>query len=90
VVGEPLVGVQAAVVEDGGLEEVDHVFVLDVLWAIAGDIEGREACGVLGELVLWSCQLCLTFLLHARLQERQLTPQRSWFGEFCAIQYVFM
>jgi hypothetical protein len=49
---EPLVGVQAAVVEDDGLEEVDYLFVLSVLGAIAGDIEGGEACSVLGELVL--------------------------------------
>ena len=39
-IGEPLEGVQAAVVEDDGLEEVDDLFVLSVLGAIARDIEG--------------------------------------------------
>lgn len=51
-VGEPLVGVQTAVVHDDRLEEVDHFFVLDVLGAVAGDVEGGEAGGVLGEFVL--------------------------------------
>jgi hypothetical protein len=54
---EPLVGVQAAVVEDDGLEEVDYLFVFGVLGTIAGDIEGGEACSVLRELVLSLCQL---------------------------------
>ena len=40
VIGEPLEGVQAAVMEDHSLEEVDHLFVLGVLGAIAGDVEG--------------------------------------------------
>lgn len=65
VVGEPLEGVQAAVVEDDGLEEVDHLFVLGVLGTVAGNIEGGEAGGMLAELVLWLCQLWLAFCLVA-------------------------
>jgi len=49
---EPGEGVQPAVVEDGGLEVVDDFGVLDVLRAVAGDVEGGEAGGVFGELVL--------------------------------------
>lgn len=51
-VGEPLVGVQTAVVENDSLEKVNHLFVLGVLGAIAGDIKGREAGSMLAELVL--------------------------------------
>lgn len=36
---------------DGRVEEVNHVLVLLVARAIACDIEGRRAGGVLGELV---------------------------------------
>lgn len=49
---EPLVGVEAAVVADDGLEEVDHFGVLGVFGAVAGDVEGGEAGGVFGEFVL--------------------------------------
>jgi hypothetical protein len=55
VVGEPLEGVQAAVVHDDGFEKVNHFFVFDVLRAVAGDVEGGKAGGVLGELVLGKC-----------------------------------
>lgn len=49
---EPAVGWQAAVVEDGGLEEVDEIIVLrGDIGAIAGRIEGAEAGCVLGEFV---------------------------------------
>lgn len=39
------------VVCDGGLEEVNHIFVLAVGGAVTGDVEGAEAGGVLGEFV---------------------------------------
>lgn len=45
--GEPFESVEAAVVEDRCLEEIDHFFVLGVIRAVAGDVKGREACGVL-------------------------------------------
>ena len=64
-VGEPLVRVQTAVVEDDSLEEVDHLFVLGVLRAIAGYVESGEAGGMLAELVLWLCQLWFAFCLMA-------------------------
>ena len=51
--GEPLEGVEAAVVEDYRVEEVDDFFVLDVLGAVAGEVEGGEAGGVLGEFMLF-------------------------------------
>jgi hypothetical protein len=50
--GEPFEGVEAAVVEDDRVEEVDNFGVLDVLWAVAGEVEGGEAGGVFGEFVL--------------------------------------
>lgn len=50
-VGEPGESGQAPVEEDGGLEEVDDVFVRLVARAVAGEVEGREAGRVLGELV---------------------------------------
>lgn len=50
-VGKPVVGRQAAVEEDGGLEEVNDICVRGVGRAVAGDVEGREAGRVLGELV---------------------------------------
>ena len=56
-ISEPLVGVQAAVVEDDRLEEVDHLFVLSVFGTIARDVESGKTRSVLGELVLWLCQL---------------------------------
>ena len=40
-----------AVVLDGRGEEVDHVLVGAVAWAVAGDVEGGVAGSVLGELV---------------------------------------
>lgn len=52
--GEPFEGVEAAVVEDDRVEEVDHFFVLHVLRAVAGEVEGGEAGGVFGEFVLFS------------------------------------
>jgi len=62
--GKPLVGVETAVIENHGLEKVDHFFVFSVLWPIAGDVEGREACCVLGELVLSLCQLWSAIVLR--------------------------
>jgi hypothetical protein len=50
--GEPLEGAEAAVVEDYRVEEVDDFFVLDVLGAVAGEVEGGEAGCVFGEFVL--------------------------------------
>jgi hypothetical protein len=63
--GEPLEGVQAAVVEDDGVEEVDDFFVLDVFGAVAGEVEGGEASGVFGEFVLFGNFLLIScfFLL---------------------------
>ena len=90
VASKPLVGVETAVIENHGLEKVDHFFVFSVLRAIAGDVEGRKACCVLGELVLSLCQLWSAIVLRGYQEGLWLTPQRSWFGEFCAIQYVFM
>lgn len=51
-VGKPLVGVQTAVVENDGLEEVNDLFMLGVLRAIAGNVEGGKASSMLAELVL--------------------------------------
>lgn len=48
---QPAKGRQAAVVEDGSLEELDDLLVLNVLWSIARNVKGREAGSVLGELV---------------------------------------
>ena len=48
---EPAVGGQAAVVGDGGGEEVDYVGVQAVLGPVAGEVEGGVAGSVLGELV---------------------------------------
>jgi hypothetical protein len=53
VVGQPFEGVQAAVVHDDRFEEVEDFFVFGVFGAVAGDVEGGEAGGVFGELVLW-------------------------------------
>ena len=49
--GQPAVGREVHVVHHSGLEEVDDVFVLAILWTVAGKIEGGEAGGVFGELV---------------------------------------
>ena len=51
--GEPLEGVEAAVVENYRVEEVDDFGVLDVLGAVAGEVEGGEAGCVFGEFVLF-------------------------------------
>lgn len=48
---QPLPRRQPLVELDGGLEEIDHVLVLDVLGPVAGEIEGGEARRVLAELV---------------------------------------
>ena len=48
---QPAPGRETAVVENGSLEELNNLLVLDVLWAIARHIEGREASTVLAELV---------------------------------------
>ena len=48
---QPLPGRVALVVLDRGLEEIDNVLVLDVVRAIAGDVEGGVASRVLAELV---------------------------------------
>ena len=48
---QPLVGREALVVFDRGGEEVDDFLVLAVQRAVAGDVEGAEARGVLAELV---------------------------------------
>ena len=48
---EPAPGGQTHVVEDHGLEEVDHFLVGLVFWSVAWDVEGAEACCVLAELV---------------------------------------
>jgi len=58
--GEPFKGVQAAVVEDDGVEEVDDFFVLDVLGTVAGEVEGGEAGGVFGEFVLFGNSLSIS------------------------------
>jgi hypothetical protein len=55
VVREPLESVEAGVVEDDGVEEVDDFFVLNVLGAVAGEVEGGEAGCVFGEFVLRDC-----------------------------------
>jgi hypothetical protein len=92
-VGEPFEGVEAAVVHYDGFEEVDDFFVFGIFGAVAGDVEGREAGGVFGEFVLGRIVRCVdlasSWLVNKRMFVR-LTPQRSWLGEFCAIQYVFM
>ena len=64
VVGEPLVSVQAIVIHDHRLEELNDVLVFGVLWAVAGDVKCGKASGMLGELVLWFCQLWSAFLFH--------------------------
>jgi hypothetical protein len=74
--------------------------VFGVFGAVAGDVEGGEAGGVFGELVLWglldllglvpSSSSSSSLALYGIGVGHGLTPQRSWLGEFCAIQYVFM
>ena len=61
--GEPGEGRQAGVVHDRRGEEVDDFLVFDVRGAVAGDVEGGEAGGVLGELVLLVCELRFVFSL---------------------------
>jgi len=56
---KPLKGVEAAVVQDHGLEEVDDFGMADVLGAVARDVERGEAGGVFGELVLCGIWLAL-------------------------------
>jgi hypothetical protein len=68
-IGEPLVGVQTAVVEDDGLEEVDYLFMLGVLRTIARDVKGGEAGSMLGEFVLWLCQPWSGFLIEGHQEE---------------------
>lgn len=48
---QPAPGRKTAVVEDGGLEELDNLLVLDVFGAVARHIESREASSVLAEFV---------------------------------------
>jgi hypothetical protein len=48
---QPLVGREALVVFNRGGEEVDDFLMLAVEGAVAGDVEGAEARGVLAELV---------------------------------------
>lgn len=49
--GEPAPGGEDLVVGDDGLEELEEVVVLVGLWPVALLVKGREAGGVLGELV---------------------------------------
>lgn len=48
---QPAPGGKTTVIEDGGLEELNDLFVLDVFGAVARHIEGGEASSVLAELV---------------------------------------
>lgn len=48
---QPLPGGIALVVFNGGLKEIHHILVFDVLRAVAGDVEGREAGRVLAEFM---------------------------------------
>lgn len=48
---QPAPGRKTTVVEDGGLEELDDLLVLNVFGAVARHIEGGEASSVLAELV---------------------------------------
>lgn len=48
---KPLVRGHGAVPRNGRLKKVDNVLVLDVLRAVAGNIKGAVAGGVLGELM---------------------------------------
>jgi len=48
---QPLPGRETAVVFDCGLVELDDLLVLDIVGAVAGDVEGRVASVVLGEFV---------------------------------------
>ena len=43
---QPVEGRELLVVADGGLEKVDNILVLDILGAVAGQIERAEASGV--------------------------------------------
>lgn len=69
---EPAPGGQGVVVGQGGLEEVDDLLVLDVLRAVALDVEGRVARGVLAELVAPEPGVVLVLrhpvLVHVRQQ----------------------
>ena len=74
-IGEPLVGVKARVVENDGFEEIDYLFVLGVLGPIAGDVEGGETGGMLAEFVLWLCQPCSTSCLLPFEKQLDLHPK---------------
>lgn len=48
---QPAPGRKTTVVEDGGLEELDDLLVLDVFGAVARHVEGRKTSSVLAEFV---------------------------------------
>jgi hypothetical protein len=80
--GEPFEGVEAAVVEDDGVEEVDDFGVLDVLRAVAGEVEGREAGGVFGEFVLFGIWLLFFEFLRRVTGFHDLRPRDPGSGSF--------